>query len=552
MPPPGNKFGLQGPSNPYSHLHHPLPQHHASQYQRSGSAGLAPPSLGGHPAFAPNNPNTNLNPFATTVGGNSLAGAFGGGSGGGLGGGVLAGGGGTGLASHAAQMGFHSAALQQTAHDGVGIGGADGKGMAKGRIREVWRNNLAQEMHVLRGLIEKFPYISMVCSTQWALKVLCRVRPLISTLQDTEFPGIVARPMGAFSTKAEYHYQTIRCNVDLLKPIQIGITLFSSAGEPPPPHFSDSGINVPTYTNHLIPCPCSWQFNFRYSLHDEMYAQDSITTLQKNGVDFEQHEKMGIDPFEFGALLMTSGLVLQPDVHWISFHAAYDFGYLTRIMLQNPLPANFSAYHKLVDAFFPNLYDIKYLIKSAQSNQAVNDNPLSATASNVVNSIGGKYGLAETAEELNIKRMGPPHLAGPDSLLTGKIFWELRRNVFEDYIEHDRYVGQLWGLDGIGAPASGAAAAAANAMSQHQQQHQQGTQQQQGTSTPNPPPQNNGTQPLYMNGAAPSTPNVSHAGLASNTPGPLGQGGGGGGGGMGPLTPGGGGGAFGAFQFGKG
>ncbi|KAI9765700.1 MAG: hypothetical protein M1835_007334 [Candelina submexicana] len=529
MPPPSNKFGLQGPSNPYPHLHHPLPQHLSSQYQRSGSTGLAPPSLGGHPAFAPSNPNTNLNPFATTASGNSLAGAFGGAAGG-LGVGGLAGGGGTGLASHAAQMGFHSAALQQTGHDGPGIGGADGKGMAKGRIRDVWRNNLAQEMHVLRGLIEKFPYISM----------------------DTEFPGIVARPMGAFSTKAEYHYQTIRCNVDLLKPIQIGITLFSSSGETPPPHFSDSGINVPTYTNHLIPCPCTWQFNFRYSLHEEMYAQDSITTLQKNGVDFDQHEKMGIDPFEFGALLMTSGLVLQPDVHWISFHAAYDFGYLTRIMLQNPLPANFSAYHKLVDAFFPNLYDIKYLIKSAQSNQAVNDSPLSANASNIVNGIGGKWGLAEMAEELSIKRVGPPHLAGPDSLLTGKIFWELRRSVFEDYIEHDKYVGQLWGLDGIGVPASGAAAAAANAMSQQQQQGtQQQGQQQHGGSTPNPPPQNNGNQALYMNGAAPSTPNVSHAGLASSTPGPLGQGGGGGGG-LGPLTPGGGGGVFGGFQFGKG
>lgn len=32
----------------------------------------------------------------------------------------------------------------------------------KGRIREVWRNNLAQEMQILRGLVDKYPFISMV------------------------------------------------------------------------------------------------------------------------------------------------------------------------------------------------------------------------------------------------------------------------------------------------------------------------------------------------------------------------------------------------------
>jgi len=34
------------------------------------------------------------------------------------------------------------------------------------RIREVWRNNLAQEMQMLRSLVEKYPYISMVCSRE--------------------------------------------------------------------------------------------------------------------------------------------------------------------------------------------------------------------------------------------------------------------------------------------------------------------------------------------------------------------------------------------------
>ena len=131
-------------------------QHHPSHSQPP-SAGLPPPSLGAHPSFAPGNPNTNLNPFSTGSGANT-----------GLGGGAFGGGGGgTGLASHAAQMGFaHGAALQQQqqGHDaGAAMGSVDGRsGFSKGRIRDVWRGNLAQEMTVLRSLVEKYPYISMV------------------------------------------------------------------------------------------------------------------------------------------------------------------------------------------------------------------------------------------------------------------------------------------------------------------------------------------------------------------------------------------------------
>lgn len=35
-------------------------------------------------------------------------------------------------------------------------------GAVKTRIRDVWKHNLAQEMAVLRQLVEKYPYISMV------------------------------------------------------------------------------------------------------------------------------------------------------------------------------------------------------------------------------------------------------------------------------------------------------------------------------------------------------------------------------------------------------
>lgn len=127
-------------------------QHHA---QNVVSAGLAPHSIANHQNFG--NPSSNLNLFNPS-GANNIGNygpTFGG-----------AGTGGTGLGSHAAQMGFaHGAALQrQEANEGAGLGQPDWKGMGKSRIRDVWRGNLAQEMAVLRNLVEKYPYISMVGS----------------------------------------------------------------------------------------------------------------------------------------------------------------------------------------------------------------------------------------------------------------------------------------------------------------------------------------------------------------------------------------------------
>ncbi|PLB38792.1 CCR4-NOT core DEDD family RNase subunit POP2 [Aspergillus candidus] len=494
MPPPVGRYGPTGLGAPYSHLqqahlqqqqqqqqqaqHHPA-QHHPAHAQSANTA-LPPPSLGGHPGFAAGNPNTNINPF--TLSGTGIANGM---SVAGFGGD----GGGTGLASHAAQMGFaRGAQMQQQqlhqAHDGRLA--LDSKaGAVKTRIRDVWKHNLAQEMAVLRQLVEKYPYISM----------------------DTEFPGIVARPIGTFTNKADYHYQTLRCNVDLLKMIQLGITLFSPEGEVPPPNATDG--NGQPLGNSLVPAPCTWQFNFRFSLEDDMYAQESTTMLAKAGIDFNMHEKNGIDPLEFGSLLISSGLVLLDDVHWVSFHSGYDFGYLMKIMLCRSLPETEEAFHKLLNIFFPSLYDIKYLMKHAGRNQAVNDSPLTPAAMQILASLGQKSGLQDIADELGVKRVGIAHQAGSDSLVTGEIYWKMRQLVFNGTIDESKYSGQIWGLNGQ-----------MPSLMYHMQPHQ----------TPN---LNGAT--IYSAAGTPGTPNA-----GNQTPQH-----------MGAMTPGGVGGVLGAFQIGK-
>lgn len=94
------------------------------------------------------------NPFAVNGNALSISGGFGG-SGLGMPGG-------TGLASQAAQMGFANASLQQHSHNGMGETGSRNKGKGETRIREVWKHNLAEEMAILRQLVDKYQYIAMV------------------------------------------------------------------------------------------------------------------------------------------------------------------------------------------------------------------------------------------------------------------------------------------------------------------------------------------------------------------------------------------------------
>jgi len=153
--------------------------------------------------------------------------------------------------------------------------------MVASNIRDVWADNMESEFAILREVIVNFPYVSM----------------------DTEFPGVVARPIGNFKSPGDFYYQTVRCNVELLKIIQLGLTLCNEEGE-------------------LAPGTCTYQFNFKFSLAEDIYAQDSIDLLTRSGIDFARHEEQGIDPLAFAEMLICSGIVLCDEVRWITFHRA--------------------------------------------------------------------------------------------------------------------------------------------------------------------------------------------------------------------------------------
>jgi len=252
-----------------------------------------------------------------------------------------------------------------------------------GDIIEVWSENLEKEMENIRHIVDHYPYISM----------------------DTEYPGVVARPITNF--KNDGNYQTLRCNVDLLRLIQLGLT------------FADERGNTPKNS------PSTWQFNFSFDLKDDMYAHDSIDLLTRAGIDFKKHHDMGIDVHDFGELLITSGLVMNEEVKWIAFHSGYDLGYLIKLVTCLPLPKKQADFFETVKVFFPCIYDVKYMMKSCRTL---------------------KGGLQDLADDLQVDRIGPQHQAGSDSLLTLQSFFKMKEQYFEGHIDDDKYRGVLYGL----------------------------------------------------------------------------------------------------------
>lgn len=262
------------------------------------------------------------------------------------------------------------------------------KGDESVEIREVWNDNLEEEFVLIRDIVDKYPYIAM----------------------DTEFPGVVLRPLAQFKNINDYNYVTLKDNVDMLKLIQLGLT------------FSDEDGNLPTCGGSDK--PCIWQFNFReFNVNQDIFANDSIEMLKQCGIDFNKNTEMGIDANRFGELLMSSGVVLNDNICWVTFHSGYDFGYLLKLLTRRELPKSQAGFFDLINIYFPIVYDIKHLMRFC-------------------NHLHG--GLNKLAEILEVERIGVCHQAGSDSLLTSHAFKKLKEGYFNGNTE--KYAGVLYGL----------------------------------------------------------------------------------------------------------
>ena len=252
-------------------------------------------------------------------------------------------------------------------------------------IVEVFAHNFVAEIKRISLLLEDFPYVGM----------------------DTEFPGVVF-PLTEYTQ--DFYYQSLKLNVDSLKLIQLGITL------------SDANGNLPKGTH-------TWQFNLQFNLTNDNISPESLSLLHNCGINFDTLSTNGIDHATFAEYLITSGLVLNHDVHWISFHGSFDFAYLLRLLLNDALPDKEHEFTSQLTLYFPNHYDIRIICSG-------NDK------------LAG--GLSRVAQSLQVKRIGEVHQAGSDSFVTVNVFHKIKRDNIVDKDTIDASVNILFGL-GLGA-----------------------------------------------------------------------------------------------------
>ena len=239
-------------------------------------------------------------------------------------------------------------------------------------IIEVYQDNFNQELKHLCSLLNEYNYIGM----------------------DTEFPGIV---YSLPSLTDDFYYKTTKLNVDYLKLIQLGITLSNDKGEYPKPFHT-------------------WQFNFQFDITKDKSSQSSMNLLITSGINFNKLKTNGINHKVFFEQFKICGLVLNPRIHWISFHGSYDFAYLLSNLCGGTLPESEKKFTDDMRVFFPNHYDIRILVKEKENLQG---------------------SLNKLARYLDVVREGKIHQAGSDSMVTIDVFWKL---IYEGFISEEKLI----------------------------------------------------------------------------------------------------------------
>ena len=115
--------------------------------------------------------------------------------------------------------------------------------------------------------------------------------------------------------------------------------------------------------------------------------------------------------------MIDSGLLLESSVTWITYHAAYDFGFLINILMNDSMPNNREDFEWWVHKFIPNFYDLNLICKVMQDYKQQQQQQQQR-----------QYSLASLAEELGIPRYSVFMTTGGESLLTALGFFQLNKS----------------------------------------------------------------------------------------------------------------------------
>ena len=260
----------------------------------------------------------------------------------------------------------------------------DAQEKSNAKIKEVWDGNVEEEIKNISELIDTYNYIGM----------------------DTEFPGfcITSNPD---PTQKDGAYKFIKNNVDVQKIIQIGITLADKAGNFP------EGI-------------CTWQFNLKFDVKNDTSSESSIELLRNAGINFNNLQEFGIDPIKMAELFISSGLAFDEEVTWVTFHGAFDFAYLLKLLSNNVLPQALDVFNNSLKCHFATTYDLKVIVNEVHEKR--------------------NYSLEKLSKELDLIRTGACHQAGSDSYLTILCFQKILKLYFKEDLSITKFRNKIYGL----------------------------------------------------------------------------------------------------------
>ncbi|XP_044494592.1 putative CCR4-associated factor 1 homolog 8 [Mangifera indica] len=246
-------------------------------------------------------------------------------------------------------------------------------------IREVWGSNVDSELQFFNQCLEQFNFLSF----------------------DTEFPGFLRNTPR--DVPESLCYSDLKFNVDLMKIIQLGITL------------SDGKENI-----------CfTWEFNFSdFDLEKDAHVEESIDLLKKSGINFEKIRKDGVSREVFVPKFLRI-LSRHRNIKWVTFHGLYDLAYVLKLLLNKPMPRSLFEFVEVASMVFGCVFDIKFMAKHCNG------------------LLGGEIGLNRVAKILGVERKGTTHNAGSDSLLTATVFERMK---MMSGFQEEVYSGCLYGI----------------------------------------------------------------------------------------------------------
>lgn len=230
------------------------------------------------------------------------------------------------------------------------------------RVRQVWAWNLRAEFFALFETLRSAGLGALVAF-------------------DTEFPGVVRE--GPWTASLESQYEALRCNVGMLRPIQIGLAVAGKEG-------SILGV---------------WSFNLHFDLDLHLHTEAAVAFLSEAGIDFPRHAQEGVDAKVLGRLFLKSPLVPVPGrlpyqvPWWITFSGLYDLGYLVNLLTAAPLPRTLGEFQAQLKQLCPQRHEIRDWLPHGS--------------------------LQHLAEDRGLQRRGAAHTAGSDALATLELFLSL-------------------------------------------------------------------------------------------------------------------------------